>query len=109
MHNCEILLAEIHPCVSKSLNEELIVEFNEDEVVSTTHSEFTNQVKQWNKVVYGHISSYKKHLTRKLKDIKNALDSVNFTYLNQVEKVVRGELENVLHHGVKRQGVTGCY
>lgn len=66
--------------------------------MSMVHSEFTEQVKRWNKDVYGHIFTRKKLLTRKLKSIKIERDRRESSYLNQVEMEVGEELENVLHH-----------
>ncbi|XP_017629229.1 uncharacterized protein LOC108472231 [Gossypium arboreum] len=68
--------------------------------MSIAHSEFTDQVKRWNKDVYGHIFTCKKLLTRKLQSIEIERDRRNSDYLNQVEMEVRGELENMLHHEV---------
>lgn len=61
------------------------------------HSVFTNQIKRWNNDVYGHISTRKKFLTRKLQNIEVECDKTNSAYLNQVELDVREELENVFH------------
>lgn len=38
IQNCERFLAEIHPCISESPNEELIAEFKEDMVVGALKS-----------------------------------------------------------------------
>ncbi|KAK5811547.1 hypothetical protein PVK06_026890 [Gossypium arboreum] len=65
---------------------------------SIVHSEFADQVKRWNKDVYGHIATRKKLLTKKLQSIEIERDIRNSTYLNQVEMEVKGDLENVLHH-----------
>ncbi|KAG8498826.1 hypothetical protein CXB51_005702 [Gossypium anomalum] len=54
--------------------------------MSTTHATFTDQVKLWNKEVYGHII-HRKYL------LKKKLDNVQ-----KVELKIREELESVLHN-----------
>ncbi|KAH1091031.1 hypothetical protein J1N35_018288 [Gossypium stocksii] len=66
--------------------------------MSTVHSEFTDQVKRWNKDVYGYIAICKKLLTKKLHSIEIKRDRSNSAYLSQVEMEIREDLENVLHH-----------
>ncbi|KAA3481303.1 reverse transcriptase [Gossypium australe] len=66
--------------------------------MSTLHSKFTDQVKNWNKEVYGHIFTCKKLLSCKLEHIEIEQDKSSSEFLEQVEMDVREELENVLHH-----------
>lgn len=61
--------------------------------ISMTHSSFMDKVKNWNKDVYGHITSRKKLLIRKLNNIQSALERTNSDYLHQLEMEVREELD----------------
>lgn len=66
--------------------------------ISSLYYKFTDQIKRWNKEVYGHISTHKKILSCRLENIKIECDRTNFAYLKQVEMKVREKLKNVLHH-----------
>ncbi|XP_052485201.1 uncharacterized protein LOC105780926 [Gossypium raimondii] len=55
-----------HLVFSDFVKENLRVSAN----MSTVHSKFTNQVKRWNKDVYGHIATRKKLLTKNLHSIE---------------------------------------
>ncbi|MBA0875941.1 hypothetical protein Goshw_016925 [Gossypium schwendimanii] len=83
-----------HPGFSNFVKEN----WNISDSMLTTHSNFTNKVRHWNKDVYGHITSRKNHLVRKLNNIQSVLDSTNSAYLHQLKMEVREELDNILHH-----------
>ncbi|KAK5832487.1 hypothetical protein PVK06_016289 [Gossypium arboreum] len=68
--------------------------------MSSLHSKFTDQVKIWNKEVYGHIFTRKKLLTHKLERIKMERDRTNSKFPKQVEIDMKEELKNVLHEEI---------
>ncbi|KAL1178795.1 hypothetical protein V6Z11_A03G118300, partial [Gossypium hirsutum] len=83
-----------HPAFSDFVKENWKVSSN----MSTVHSESTDQVKRWNKIVYGHIPTRKRFLTKKLHNIEIERSKRNSTFLSQIEIEVREDLENVLYH-----------
>lgn len=61
-------------------------------------SNFTNLVKEWNKLVYGFIGTRKKSLMNSLSHIHKALDRSSLDRLAQLEADVRDEPKNLLDH-----------
>ncbi|KAK5792754.1 hypothetical protein PVK06_033873 [Gossypium arboreum] len=57
-----------------------------------------NQVKLWNKDVFGHIIHRKNLLKKKLDNVQKVIDRRSSSYLNQVELEIQEELESILHH-----------
>ncbi|KAH1080302.1 hypothetical protein J1N35_020063 [Gossypium stocksii] len=83
-----------HPSFSNFVKEN----WRMSESMLSLYSKFTDQVKIWNKDVYGHIFTCKKLLTCKLERIEFERDRSNSEFLKQIEMDVQEELENVLHH-----------
>ncbi|KAA3469999.1 Endonuclease/exonuclease/phosphatase [Gossypium australe] len=61
-------------------------------------SKLTLNLKEWNKQVYGQITTKKRHIVRKIANIQNRMDLSSSNRLAQVDLILRQELENVLHH-----------
>lgn len=66
--------------------------------MASSLSNFTSQVKEWNRSVYEFTGSRKKTLIKSLLNIQKALDKSNSDRLIQLEEDVRDELENLLDH-----------
>ncbi|KAA3452514.1 reverse transcriptase like protein [Gossypium australe] len=66
--------------------------------LSDALSKFTNNLKEWNKSIYGHITMQKENLINKLGDIQRRMDIYGSNQLAQDKMKVRQELQNVLHH-----------
>ncbi|KAG8474224.1 hypothetical protein CXB51_033548 [Gossypium anomalum] len=71
-------------------------EFQEN--LSSTQATFTDQVKSWNKDVFGHIIHQKNLLKKRLANVQKVVDRRSSSYLDQVEVEIREELEEVLYH-----------
>ncbi|KAA3488488.1 LINE-1 reverse transcriptase isogeny [Gossypium australe] len=58
----------------------------------------TRKVKEWNKQVYGKITTRKRDLIKRIASIQRRSDDSGCHHFNQEDLSLRHELENVLHH-----------
>ncbi|KAG8472412.1 hypothetical protein CXB51_034210 [Gossypium anomalum] len=66
--------------------------------MSNSLSMFTRDLKNWNKTVYGHITSQKRFLIDELTRVQKIMDFSGTNQLTQVELKIRQELDNVIRH-----------
>ncbi|KAH1031752.1 hypothetical protein J1N35_043926 [Gossypium stocksii] len=66
--------------------------------MSDTLSTLSRGLKDWNKSIYGHITSRKKFLVKELTRIQKLIDFLGSNRLAKVELKIRQELENILRH-----------
>ncbi|MBA0577313.1 hypothetical protein Golob_023908 [Gossypium lobatum] len=69
-----------------------------DGYMSDTLSCLSMEVKKWNRVVYSHIGTRKRHIVNRLADIQKVMERSISNRLVRLEIVVRDELDSVLHH-----------
>ncbi|KAK5832639.1 hypothetical protein PVK06_016441 [Gossypium arboreum] len=63
-----------------------------------TLGRFTHKLKEWNKNVYGNITTLNKDLINRTACIQKRSDYYGTHHLNQIDLSLRKELENVLYH-----------
>lgn len=66
--------------------------------MSDSLGKVTQDLKGWNKHVYGNITACKRDLYKKITNIQRKRDFSSSLHLNQVDLSLCQELEGVLHH-----------
>lgn len=66
--------------------------------MAETLRKLTHELKDWNKHVYGHITTRKRDLFKRIANIQKERDISGSIHLNHVDLSLRQELEDVLHH-----------
>ncbi|KAH1039357.1 hypothetical protein J1N35_041100 [Gossypium stocksii] len=83
-----------HPTFDDFMNDKWF--FTGDMVDSL--SKLTLNLKEWNKQIYEHMTTKKRHLVHKIDNIQSRMDFSGLNCFSQVDLSLRQELENVLHH-----------
>ncbi|KAH1075440.1 hypothetical protein J1N35_027768 [Gossypium stocksii] len=66
--------------------------------METSLNKITENLKDWNKNIYGHITYRKRNLIHKLSTTQKQIDLLGANHLALIEIEIRHELENVLHY-----------
>ncbi|KAK5802899.1 hypothetical protein PVK06_030528 [Gossypium arboreum] len=83
-----------HPAFDDFINDKW--DFTRD--MADSLSKLTLNLKEWNKQVYGHITSKKRHLVHKIANVQSKMDVSGSNQFAQEDLSLRQELENVPHH-----------